>query len=421
MWGIQSKLAILTVMALTSIVAAKDYNLSPTQYSMSEDANRVSSLESELPTLFQQSDPQQCLKLLLAHLNVSEHSQVLVFSKSSEQNRYISPRSPRAIYFSEDFYLGYVPGGMMELIAADDPVGLKFYTFDPRVKHDERKVRRDNSCLRCHANARTRDVPGVLVRSLSTESDGHLDLLGDTYLTKPSSPIEQRWGGWYVTGRHGDSVHMGNQFSDLGQAAEKAMNLDSLEGIVDLSGYLQTTSDIVSLMVLEHQVAIHNLLSAVRMELARAEFLTLALDPEQDLRSNLQILSLERDYADKLLAAMMFVGEAPLPADGIDGNPSFAESFEARGPRSEEGWSLYDLRLQKRMFKYRCSYMIYSKAFEFLPAPVKRLFFEKLQQHLEGEGLEGLPSMSAREKSRVHAILAQTHPGYQAFLASSNE
>ncbi|WP_018968997.1 hypothetical protein [Rubritalea marina] len=401
-------------------LAATEFDLGPIYYTDSEDHNKVHDLERDLPKLFSENDPEKCLELLLAHLGISEHSQVLVFSKSSEQNSLISPKTPRAIYHSEDYYVGYVAGGMIELIAADDPVGMKFYTFDPRAPEGERKVTRDNTCLRCHATARTREVPGVLVRSLSTQKDGHLEIFGDTYLTRPSSPIEERWGGWYVTGRHGDVPHLGNQFSDGDRDAEKVMNLQSLDGLVDLSNYAQKTSDIVSLMVMEHQVDVHNLLSWVRMEYERAKFLALAFDPERDLSQSALLQRLEQDFSEKLLKALCFDGEAKLPADGIDGCDAFAQSFEARGPRSKEGWSLYDLRLQKRLFKYRCSYMVYSKGFEFLPPEIKSRTLNLLHQHLTADAFDGLPKMSKRERERVHAILSQTHPDYAKLSASAS-
>ena len=68
-----------------------------------------------------------------------------------------------------------------------------------------------------------------------------------------------------------------------------------------------------------------------------------------------------RETADYLL----FVDEAPLAAP-VRGVSEFAKSFSGSGPRDRKGRSLRELDLQTRLFKYRCSYMIYSPAFDAL-------------------------------------------------------
>ena len=59
----------------------------------------------------------EALAALLHDLNISKHSQVLVFSNTSLQLSKISAKSPRAIYFNDDLYVGYVPGGSLKLLA----------------------------------------------------------------------------------------------------------------------------------------------------------------------------------------------------------------------------------------------------------------------------------------------------------------
>lgn len=56
---------------------------------------------------------------------------------------------------------------------------------------------------------------------------------------------------------------------------------------------------------------------------------------------------------------MLFVDEAPLTGP-VKGGSGFAEAFAARGPRDGKGRSLRDFALRRRLFRYPCSYMIYT-------------------------------------------------------------
>src|SRR5947209_11611205 len=71
------------------------------------------------------------LPSVLKELNVPISSQTLVFSKSSFQLSQISPQMPRAIYFNDDTYVGWVNHGQFIEIATVDPkTGPVFYTLD---------------------------------------------------------------------------------------------------------------------------------------------------------------------------------------------------------------------------------------------------------------------------------------------------
>ena len=400
----------------TGLQATPDYELPPLYYSKAKDENGITALRETLE-LKQQSGT-DALRQILQALKVPESSQMLVFSKTSEQNNFISPNNPRAIYFSEDYYVGYVPGGLIELIAADDPSGVMFYTFDPRASEKKKGFQRDNSCLRCHASGRTRNIPGMLVRSVHADQDGQLVLTWGTHLTTPSSPIPQRWGGWYVTGTHGDLPHMGNKITRKLEDekhhydASYGQNVESLTHYVNTSAYLAQTSDIVALMVMEHQIHMHNSFYAARFQYQRAKFLRRALRPEADAEHSTQMQKLIQRRSDEILASLLFSDHAELPVDGIDGSVAFQKDFLAAARPSKEGWSLRDLRLQKRLFKYRCSYMIHSKAFSNLPSPIKRRVLKQLRQHLTGEPISGMPQLSERERTRIHAILTETLEAY---------
>ena len=138
---------------------------------------------------------------VLKHLQVSEESQVLVFSKTSLQLHKISPRTPRALYFNDDVYVGWCQhGDVVELAATDPELGAVFYTMDQDVDAPPRIVRDRGQCLTCHATTRTQGIPGYLIRSVYPDINGRPRTGSRTYVTDQSSPFEQRWGGWYVTG-----------------------------------------------------------------------------------------------------------------------------------------------------------------------------------------------------------------------------
>jgi hypothetical protein len=80
-----------------------------------------------------------------------------------------------------------------------------------------------------------------------------------------------------------------------------------------------------------------------------------------------------REVVDHLL----FVDEATLPAP-VRGGSGFAGRFSASGPRDKKGRSLYELDLTRRLFKYPCSYLIYSPAFDALPARVKEPIYKRM-------------------------------------------
>ncbi len=101
-------------------------------------------------------------------------------------------------------------GDVVELAATDPQLGAVFYTMDQDPESPPKILRDRGQCLTCHATARTQSVPGYLVRSVYPDINGRPRTGTRTYVTDHSSPFEQRWGGWYVTGTHGDARHLGN-------------------------------------------------------------------------------------------------------------------------------------------------------------------------------------------------------------------
>jgi len=203
------------------------------------------------------------LPALLKALDIPTESQVVAFSKTSTQLNLINPSNPRAVYFNDSVSIGWTRGTFVLELASQDPVlGTIFYELDQH-RVEKPTLRRTRACLRCHHSLYTNGVPGRLVRSMATAADGST-LAGTRNLaTDHRTPYDQRWGGWYVTGRTGGLVHMGNSFATSlnGTTIERSPDLATLQGKFDTTGYLTPYSDIVALMVLEHQAHLMNLLT----------------------------------------------------------------------------------------------------------------------------------------------------------------
>ena len=307
------------------------------------------------------------LSAVLKALSVPVSSQVLVFSKTSFQAPRISPRMARALYFTDDVFVGWVPGGdVLEIASVDPRQGVVFYTMDQEAGVKPRIDRRDE-CLQCHASGGTLGVPGLMVRSVYVERSGMPLFHAGGFVTDHRSPLSQRWGGWYVTGTHGSQRHMGNIFAEDRDHPdvldrEKGANVTDLKGRIDVDNYLAPSSDIVALMVLEHQTRMTNLITRVgwevRMALSDQKAINQALKEPEDQIGDSARRRID-NAAESLLKYTLFTDEALLEAP-VKGAPSFAKEFQERGPRDHAGRSLRELDLTRRMFRYPCSFLIYS-------------------------------------------------------------
>jgi hypothetical protein len=353
------------------------------------------------------------LQWLLERLRVPRESQVLVFSKTSLQNDRIHPGNPRALFFSENTYVGYVPGGSIEVIAHDPELGPVFHVVSLRGGSEPPVVTRETACFSCHGNARTEDVPGMLVRSVFPDADGRPVLGHGSFLITHESPVRERWGGYYVTGTVGQA-HFGNRFfreDETPRAADGAAF--DLTKRIDVTKYPRAGSDVVALLVLEHQCRMHNLLTAAALRYRRAHWLAKSVDPAGDPDAG-TAGRVADTAAAAIVEALLFKGEADL-GDGVEGDPAFQQAFEARFPRTKQGASLADFRLYGRLFKNRCSYMVYSDAFRALPPRVKSAVIGRLREVLEAaQPLAGFEWLAASERQRIAAILRETLDGYGA-------
>jgi hypothetical protein len=362
------------------------------------------------------SDADGYLNSVLKLLNVPVSSQGLVFSKTSFQLFRISPKNPRAIYFNDDVYVGYVRGGdFVELSTADPNLGGVFYMLE-QTKTDKPRFVRNNECLQCHSSGTTRNIPGHIVRSVYPDERGYpIAQLGSKVISH-ANPLRERWGGWFVTGTSGQEHHLGNQLFNERDQLEKldlslGSNITSLEKKVNLVGYLSQHSDIVALMVLEHQTQMHNLLTRLNYETKIALSQNAAMNEALKRPADEMSDSTKRrinNAVDEVLRYLLFTDEAKLQAP-IAGTSNFATEFAAQGLKDKQGRSLRDFDLEQRLFRYPCSYLIYSDAFDALPKPALDLLYRKLWLVLAGQAQDKqFAGINEADKKAVLEILRAT-------------
>jgi hypothetical protein len=329
---------------------------------------------------------QTYLRSVLRALKIPVNSQTLVYSKTSFQYPKISPGKPRALYFNDDVYVGRVHDGMaLEFVSFDPMQGAIFYILDEHnVKHP-RFERSNLDCIQCHiANVPTKGVPGVMVRSVVTSPSGTQKGGTPAYISGHESPIEQRWGGWFVTGKL-QQAHMGK--ADL----------------PDTSFYLTGTSDVVAHLVLDHQTQMHNIITQTNYQTRLAANSGAATGQQQYERS-----------AEQLVRYILFANEAKLEGP-VEGGSGYTQEFTAKGPRDSLGRSLRDFDLHTRIFRYPCSYLIYSEAFDAIPGPAKDFIYHRLFEVLSGRDQSpGFAALSAGDRRAILEILVATKPGLPA-------
>ncbi len=364
------------------------------------------------------------LESLLKELRIPVSSQGLVFSKTSFQLHRISPDNPRAIFFNDDVYVGWVRGGeMLEVAAVDPQLGGVFYMLD-QTKPDKPQLTRNDECLQCHVSNATRNVPGFVVRSVYPDERGYPIAPLGSHITNHASPLSERWGGWYVTGTHGEARHAGNMlFSETSRPDVPDQlsggNLTSLDKKFSPSGYPSAHSDIVALLVLEHQSQMHNLITRLNYETKLAlhsqRVMNEALKQPNDEMSETTKRRIAR-AADDLVRHLLFVGEETWKSP-ISGTTSFAREFAAMGPRDKQGRSLRDLDLKQKLFRYPCSFLIHSEAFDSLPKPALDEVFRQLWAALTGQTRDKeFTSIPEADRTAVLDILRQTKPGLPEYF-----
>jgi hypothetical protein len=301
------------------------------------------------------------LRSLLEALHIPVESQMAVFSKNSLQSPLITPENPRVVYFNDSVSVAFVRGGFIELASQDPELGINFYMM-PQQPADKPFILQRDNCLSCHLSRNSLDIPGMLLRSVYPSSDGTpVNPLG-SHLLDHRTKFEQRWGGWYVTGNSSSMRHLGNA------VVTDRSNAESMTALKETR-----PSDIVALMVFEHQMHMMNLITRVGWEFRMAASLADATG-----KRNEAIERQLRDAVNEFVDYLLFVDEAPLPGK-IQGSSGFAEKFAAEGPKDSKGRSLRQFELEHRLMQYPCSYMIYSPAFDALPADARKAIYERMR------------------------------------------
>jgi hypothetical protein len=366
------------------------------------------------------------LRSVLDALRIPVESQIVPFSKTSVQPYRITPKNPRTLFFNDAVTIGWVRGGFIEVAAEAPQQGVIFYILPQRPMDKPQFTREDNNCLSCHESLNSAGVPGMLVRSVVTAPTGNtLPWLGNN-ITDHRSPLEERWGGWYVTGNSGSIQHMGNAMVTSPDkpgpiVTDQTLNLESLKGKFDTDAYLSPYSDIVALMVFEHQMHMTNLLTRVGWETRFALFEQQKIRQPESLPSAIPADSAPRinDATKELVDYMLFVDEAAL-GDKIRGTSGFTEKFAAEGPFDAKGRSLRQFDLQHRLMRYPCSYMIYSEAFNALPLEARDAIYNRLWQILSGkEKNKKYARLSRADRRDIIEILRETKKDLPNYFKSA--
>ena len=412
---------------------ADDYEQPPVLYGEAQTDNPVSRLQARVDsgeTKLEFASTWGYLPAVLKELEVSAKSQMLVFSKTSIQRHVISPSTPRAVYFNDDSYVGYCQSGdVVEVSTTDPELGTVFYTLTQEKVDSPKFVRQGDNCLICHSSSNTQNVPGHLVRSLFADGNGQPILASGSFRIDQTSQLDRRWGGWYVTGTHGSVQHMGNQ-TFLAKGSPEKADRSAGQNITDLgrlrmfstSSYLSPHSDLVALMVHEHQTQAHNHLTRANYETRMAhhyeESLNRDLGEAEGHRWD-SAKSRIKSAGESLVRYLLFSGESRLESP-VAGTSGFREEFEERGPRDSKGRSLRDFDLEKRLFKYPCSYLVYSRQFDELPDEMLQHVYRLMHEVLSGANQSPeFAHLSESDRRAILEILIDTKQNLPAYWKGS--
>jgi hypothetical protein len=212
-----------------------------------------------------------------------------------------------------------------------------------------------------------------------------------------------------VTGYDGTVNHRGNAF---GQERDNQVQFSpsdqrpkELANGYDSKKYLTTTSDILALLIFEHQSAMHNSLTRAGQRTRRA-----LQEPPAEAGSANEREAVLAAAAEDVVDHLLFRNAAPLP-NGIPGADAFRAAFARDARRTSNGDALKDLSLRGRLFVNRCSFLIYSESFAALPRPLKDRIFARLYAALRSDDPKSQYSyLEPEEKRRIYAVLNQTLP-----------
>ena len=426
--NLRSSLALATLLTLASQGGAQErepFEEPPINYTATQPHDRVTRINDAFR---QQADAirslpaKKRLRWLLEQLDVPIESQLLVFSKTSLQRNLISPETPRALFFSDEAYVGWAAGGGFEVTVFDANLGTTFYLLDQHESGPTPLLARSGECLLCHT--RHDHTPSLRTRSVFPDANGEpLSGSGGSNI-EPSTPLAERWGGWYVTGAEGTLRHRGNSIGKSiddfeGPTAKMGKTLTSLKDLVDTHRYPLNTSDIVPLLMHDHQVHVHNVLATAnqdaRIALYRWPAMREILGLPLDAPPSGSCLVVFNSQADKVIEALLCKDEAAFPAEGIHSDGVFEKAYARTRKPDAKNRSLRDLDLATRIFRYRCSPLIYSQSFATLPKPLREIILLKLSAGLRAfPPSQNFAHLAEAERATIHEILTATMPDLPA-------
>ncbi len=414
--------AIICMMVATSSQARTPFDAPPINYSSAKVTDDISELQKKLDSgkiKLKFDEKHGYLKSVLEHLKIPHSSQTLVFSKTSFQRPHISSRKPRAVYFADDVYIGWVQeGDVIEVSAVDPQLGAIFYSLEQKKTAKPKFHRQIESCMLCHSSSFGNRVPSHVIRSIYPNKSGFPIGGSYTYRTTDKSPMKERFGGWYISGMHGKKHHMGNvMFRNSAETQkpnfQRSGNVKDLNKLFNVKPYISSHSDIVAHYVLTHQATMHNQITAANYEVRKVLYAESKnqkktedakqpskLDPLTQLKIN--------QAANRLIKYMLFAEAAPLAAP-LQGTSSFQKDFVALAKKDKQGRSLRDFGLKTRLFKYPCSFVIYTDSFDGLPDLLKKEVYAKLRSILSGkETSKDFDHISKENKKAIYEILLET-------------
>ncbi len=406
-------MALFSTPTLQAVEAVTPFRESPHRYLEHVPSDRFAKFMKELEAgrvRLDTGDDKAFLASILKALDIPESSQLLVFSASSLQSEIINPRNPRALYFNEDTYIGWVPGGKVEVISMDPEMGAMFYIFDPlRRGGPVPGILRSEKCFNCHAGNATRRVPGLIAESLLPMLSG---ASLETYRRDEQGhqiPLDKRFGGWHLTGGHHLKEHLGNLMGRTSSSRGFEKTKVEPGQMSDLNLHLRPTSDILPHLVHEHQLGFENRVFHAAyvmrqlLEQGRGS-LPMAAKPQVE------------ELADELAQYILFVNEAKLPREGIEGDPDFMRDFARHRKPIATGISLKDFDLKTQLFKYRCSYMLYTESWQKLPSALKERVYYKMAEGLREQNANPTYAhLGVEERRAIRAILKESLPGLPAW------
>jgi hypothetical protein len=344
-------------------------------------------------------------------------SQVLVFTKTSLQRRVVNPESPRALYFNEDVYLGWMPNGRIEIASMDPKVGGVFYFQRPLDDSEQPIFHREESCLGCHAGSATNFLPGLLARSVFPDGNGRslknvktFDRIGHQV------PFDERWGGWLLSGEVGTARHMANALASVEDGKATLGQAKQPSKFFNAELHLRPDSDVLAMLLHDHQISMHHWMMEAHYRVRQGLHDAKVKDTS---RASLEAIeSGEREdleaCVDRLMRYLLFADEAPMGEESWKDGGDYRKVFLADRRQTVDGRSLKDLKLRERIFKYRCSYMIYSKAFAALPLSLREEVYHRLYKVLTNDA-DGFEHLGQEEREGILSILTETLPEAAAY------